>query len=80
MPKKEKEETSSSNSQNKIISYREVAINDPPQEQVSEYFENPVTEKIMFIEHDDINLANNNGWSIKTRYLESRGYPGLFGK
>jgi len=78
MPKKE--EASSSNSQNKIISYKEVAINDPPQEQVSEYFENPVTEKIMYIEHDDINLANNNGWSVKTRYLESRGYPGLFGK
>ena len=63
-----------------IYIYKEVAINDPPQEQVSEYFENPVTEKIMYIEHDDINLANNNGWSVKTRYLESRGYPGLFGK
>jgi hypothetical protein len=73
-----KEEASSSNSQNKLITYKDTAISDP--DQIIEYLENPVTEKIMFIEHDDIRQANNDGWSIRTRYLDSRGYPGLYGK
>ncbi|WJX54562.1 hypothetical protein P8452_40431 [Trifolium repens] len=77
-PRKEEASSSNSNEQNKLITYKDTVINNP--EQVSEYFENPVTEKIMHVEHDDIAQANNNGWSIKTKYLDSRGYPGLYGK
>jgi hypothetical protein len=77
-PRKEEASSSNSNEQNKLITYMDTVINNP--EQVSEYFENPVTEKIMHVEHDDITQANNNGWSIKTKYLDSRGYPGLYGK
>ena len=43
-----------------------------------EYLENPFTEQIMFVENEDLKLSNNDGWSIKTRYLEHRGYPGFF--
>jgi hypothetical protein len=71
-----KEEASSSKTSDKIISYKEVASNDPLHEQISEYFENSVTENIFHIE-EDVELPNNDGWFIKTRYLESRGYPGL---
>ncbi|CAJ2643632.1 unnamed protein product [Trifolium pratense] len=76
-PKKEDQPSSSSNS-NKIISYKEVMVNEP-QEQNLEYFENPVTEKIIYIDDEDLSLTHNDGWSIKTRYLESRGYAGLYG-
>jgi hypothetical protein len=72
-----KEEASSSKISNKIISYKEAAN---AEEQISEYFENPVTENIFHIEEDDVDMANNDGWFIKTRYLEKRSYPGLSGK
>ncbi|CAK8578897.1 unnamed protein product [Lathyrus sativus] len=74
-----KREDIASSSSNKTTSYKEVAVNNPPQEQM-DYFENPVTEKIMYIDDEDIKINPNDGWSIKTRYLESRGYPGLHGK
>ncbi|CAK8533944.1 unnamed protein product [Lathyrus sativus] len=74
-----KREDIASSSSNKTTSYKEVAVNNPPQEQM-DYFENPVTEKIMYIDDEDIKINPNDGWSIKTRYLESRGYPGLRGK
>ncbi|CAL5204552.1 unnamed protein product [Lathyrus oleraceus] len=74
-----KKEDIPSSSSNKSTSYKEIAVNNPPQEQL-DYFENPVTEKIMYIEEEDIKINPNDGWSIKTRYLESRGYPGLHGK
>ncbi|CAK8578290.1 unnamed protein product [Lathyrus sativus] len=66
-------------SSNKTTSYKEVAVNNPLQEQMN-YFENPVTEKIMYIDDEDMNINPNDGWSIKTRYLESRGYSGLHEK
>ncbi|CAJ2679619.1 unnamed protein product [Trifolium pratense] len=75
-PKKEDQPSSSSN---KIISYKEIMVNES-KEQASEYFENPVTEKIIHIDDEDLSLTHNDGWSIKTRYLESRGYAGLYGK
>ncbi|CAK8533945.1 unnamed protein product [Lathyrus sativus] len=74
-----KREDIASSSSNKTTSYKEVAVNNPPQEQM-DYFENPVTEKIMYIDDEDIKINPNDGWSIKTRYLESRGYRGLHGK
>ncbi|CAK8563260.1 unnamed protein product [Lathyrus sativus] len=74
-----KREDIASSSSNKTTSYKEVAVNNPPQEQM-DYFENPVTEKIIYIDDEDIKINPNDGWSIKTRYLESRGYPGLHGK
>ncbi|XP_045802470.1 uncharacterized protein LOC123896070 [Trifolium pratense] len=75
-PKKEDQPSSSSK---KIISYKDIIVNES-KEQASEYFENPVTEKIIHIDEEDLSLTRNDGWSIKTRYLESRGYAGLFGK
>ncbi|CAJ2670994.1 unnamed protein product [Trifolium pratense] len=75
-PKKEDQPSSSSN---KMISYKEIMVNEP-KEQASEYFENPVTEKIIHIDDEDLSLTSIDGWSIKTRYLESRGYAGLYGK
>src|ERR1051325_3925890 len=80
LPTSKKEDIPSSSSSKKIISYKEIAVNDSPQEQVSDYFENPVTEKIMYIDDEDLKINPNDGWAIKTRYLESRGYPGLHGK
>ncbi|CAK8565449.1 unnamed protein product [Lathyrus sativus] len=74
-----KKEDIASSSSNKTNSYKEVAVNNPPQEQM-DYFENPVTEKIMYIDDEDMKINPNDGWSIKTKYLESRGYPGLHGK
>ncbi|CAK8561796.1 unnamed protein product [Lathyrus sativus] len=74
-----KKEDIASSSSNKTTSFKEVAVNNPPQEQM-DYFENPVTEKIMYIDDEGIKINPNDGWSIKTRYLESRGYPGLHGK
>ncbi|CAK8565451.1 unnamed protein product [Lathyrus sativus] len=74
-----KKEDIASSSSNKTTSYKEIAVNNPPQEQM-DYFENLVTEKIMYIDDEDIKINPNDGWSIKTRYLESRGYPGLHGK
>jgi hypothetical protein len=78
-PPKKEEKSSSSSSSSKIISYKDMAINES-QEQAFEYFENPITEKIMYIDEEDLSLTHNDGWSIKTRYLESRGYAGLYGK
>lgn len=72
-----RDEVSSSSSTNKTISYKQVAVEESPQERV---FKNPVTETIMYIDDEDLSLTNNDGWSIKARYLESRGYPELFGK
>ncbi|CAL5191197.1 unnamed protein product [Lathyrus oleraceus] len=57
-----------SSSSNKSIFYKEVAVNNSPQEQL-DYLENPVTEKIMYIDEEDIKINLNDGWSIKTRYL-----------
>ncbi|CAK8569255.1 unnamed protein product [Lathyrus sativus] len=74
-----KKEDIASSSSNKTTSYKEVAVNNPPQEQM-DYFENPVSEKIINIDDEDMKINPNDGWSIKTRYLESRGYPGLHGK
>jgi hypothetical protein len=78
-PPKKEEKPSSSSSSGKIISYKDMTVNEP-QEQAFEYFENPVTEKIIYIDDEDLSLTHNDGWSIKTRYLESRGYAGLYGK
>ncbi|MCI49324.1 hypothetical protein A2U01_0070568, partial [Trifolium medium] len=55
-----------------------MAANDATLEQTPEYFENPVTEKIIYIDNEDLTLPNMDGWSLKTRYLESRGYAGLY--
>ncbi|KAK2400967.1 hypothetical protein QL285_050608 [Trifolium repens] len=41
-PPKKEEKSSSSSSSGKIISYKDMAVNEP-QEQAFEYFENPVT-------------------------------------
>jgi hypothetical protein len=60
-----KDEASSSYSTNKIISYKQVAVEESPQERVSEFFENLVTETIMYIDEEDLSLTNNDGWSIK---------------
>ncbi|MCH96539.1 hypothetical protein A2U01_0017526, partial [Trifolium medium] len=78
-PKKEDKIPLSDSSSSKIISYKEVAVNDTASEQNLEYFENPITEKIIYIDDEDLTLTNVDGWSIKTRYLESRGYAGLHG-
>ncbi|WJX71173.1 hypothetical protein P8452_55195 [Trifolium repens] len=78
-PPKKEEKSSSSSYSSKIISYKDMTI-EGSQEQTFEYFENPVTEKIMYIDEEDLSLTHNDGWSIKTRYLESRGYAGLYGK
>ncbi|CAK8530890.1 unnamed protein product [Lathyrus sativus] len=64
-----KKEDIASSSSNKTTSYKEVAVNNPPQEKM-DYFENPVTEKIMYIDDEDMKINPNDGWSIKTRYLE----------
>ncbi|CAK8531617.1 unnamed protein product [Lathyrus sativus] len=74
-----KKEDIASSSCNKTTSYKEVAVNNPPQEQM-DYCENLVAEKIMYIDDEDMKINPNGGWSIKTRCLESRGYPGLHGK
>ncbi|MCI33366.1 hypothetical protein A2U01_0054583, partial [Trifolium medium] len=80
-PKKEDNKSSSSeDSSKKIISYKDVAVNETTHEQALEYFENPVSEKIMHLDNEDLTLPNIDGWSLKTRYLESRGYAGLYGK
>ncbi|MCH99698.1 hypothetical protein A2U01_0020713, partial [Trifolium medium] len=72
-PKKEDKPSSSG----KIISYKEMAVNESAAENNNEYFENPVSEKIIYIDDEDLTLTHMDGWSIKTRYLESRGYAGL---
>ncbi|MCH80518.1 hypothetical protein A2U01_0001287, partial [Trifolium medium] len=77
-PKKEDKPSSSGNSSKEITSYKDVAVNETALEQALEYFENPVTEKIIYIDDDDLTLPNIDGWSLKTRYLESRGYAGLY--
>lgn len=59
--KKEDIPSSSSSSSKKIISYKEITVNDPPQEQVTDYFENPVTEKIMYIDDEDIQINPSDG-------------------
>ncbi|MCI22773.1 hypothetical protein A2U01_0043949, partial [Trifolium medium] len=59
-------------------SYKDIAVNETALEQTLEYFENPVTEKIIFIDNEDLTLSNIDGWSLKTRYLESRGYAGVY--
>jgi hypothetical protein len=75
-----KEVGSSLKTSDKIISYKEATNEPSAQEQILEYLENHVTETIFHIEDEDVEMANKDGWAIKTRYLESRWYPGLFGK
>ncbi|KAL1823347.1 hypothetical protein ACET3Z_010125 [Daucus carota] len=70
-PKKEDIPSSSS----KTMSFKEAAISETPPDQ--EYFENPITEKILYLEEEDILMIPNDGWSLKTRYLENRGYAAL---
>jgi hypothetical protein len=43
----QKKNEASSSSSNKIISYKQIAIEEPPQEKISEFFENPITEDVM---------------------------------
>jgi hypothetical protein len=75
--KKEKDEASSSSSaKGKTISYKQAT----QEESSQDYFENPITETIMYIDDEDLSLNNSDGWSIKDRYLDSRCYPGLAGK
>lgn len=59
-------------------SYKDAAVKEMPPE--LEYFENPITEHVLYLEHDDVKMTPKDGWSLATRYLESRGYPGLHGK
>jgi hypothetical protein len=66
-------------SSSKTTSFKDIIDKEPPNE-VADYYENPVFEDIMYIEEEDISISPNDGWNIKTRYLESRGYPGLDGK
>jgi hypothetical protein len=80
MPIPSKKDEASSSSSSKIISYKQIAVEESPQEKISEFFENPVTQDVMYIDDEDLSLTQNNSWSIKERYLESRGYPGLYGK
>ena len=70
-PKKEDIPSSSS----KTMSFKEAAISETPPDQ--EYFENPITENILYLEEEDILMTPNDGWSLKTRYLENRGYAAL---
>lgn len=74
-----KKEDNASSSGTKTSSYAEAMVNNQPQDQPQEYLENPVTEDIMHIDDEDLSITNDP-WSIKTRYLESRGYPGKYGK
>lgn len=74
--KKEKEEASSSSVKSKIISYKQAT----QEESSQEYFENPIVETIMYIDDEDLSLNNSDGWSVKDRYLDTRGYPGMAGK
>ncbi|MCI40616.1 hypothetical protein A2U01_0061849, partial [Trifolium medium] len=54
-PKKEDNKSSSSeDSSKKIISYKDIAVNETALEQALEYFENPVSEKIMYIDNEDL--------------------------
>lgn len=55
-----KKEDIPSSSSNKSTFYKEVAVNNLPQEQL-DYFENPVTEKIMYIDEEDIKINPNDG-------------------
>ena len=73
-----KEDIPSSSSSSKIISYKDIIVSEVPQE--LEYFENPITEHILYIEDEDLQMTTTDGWSLKTRYLESRGYAGLHGQ
>ncbi|MCH88417.1 hypothetical protein A2U01_0009303 [Trifolium medium] len=77
-PPKKEDKPSSSNTSGKIISYKDITVNESATDNNFEYFEIPVTEKIMYIDDEDLSLPNTGGWSIKTRYLESRGYTGLY--
>lgn len=72
-----KEDTASSSSGTK--SYAEAMVHNQSQNENVEYFENPITEEIMYLEDEDLNISNDP-WSLKTRYLETRGYPALYGK
>lgn len=54
-----KREDIPSSSSNKSTSYKEVTVNNPPQEQL-DYFENPITKKIMYIDEEDIKINPND--------------------
>ncbi|MCI71964.1 hypothetical protein A2U01_0093227, partial [Trifolium medium] len=53
-----KEDKPSSSTSKEITSYKDVAVNETALEQSLEYFENPVTEDIMYIDDEDLSLPN----------------------
>ena len=78
LPAPPKKEDIPSSSSSKTNSYKEAATNEAPTEK--EYLENPITENIMYLEEEDIQMTPNDGWSLKTTYLENRGYAALQGQ